>query len=65
MDLCKPFLLKDLAKNHQIFIENTHRIYELEKKIKQGDITQEERKEHTEKVAWNTSFQQFLRRTGL
>ena len=56
MDLCKPFLLKDLAKNHQIFIENTHRIYELEKKIKQGNITQEERKEHTEKVAWNASF---------
>ena len=57
MDFCKPFQIKDIAKNHQIFIENTHRIYELDKKIKQGNITAEERKEHTEKVAWNASFQ--------
>ena len=65
MDFCKPFQLKDLAKNHQIFIEDTHRIYELDKKIKQGNITAEERKVHTEKVAWNASFQQYLRKTGL
>ena len=65
MDLCKEFKIKDIVKNHQIFIENSTRIFELQKKIDQGTITQKERQEHTEKVAWNASFQQFLRRTGL
>ena len=65
MDLCKPFEIKDIAKNHQIYIANQHRIYDIQKKIDNNTATAAERQEQQEKIAWNVSFRQFLKKTGL
>ena len=65
MDLCKVFEIKDIAKNHQIYIANQHRIYQIQKRIDQGVATQAEKQEQEEKIAWNVSFRQFLHKTGL
>ena len=65
MYFCKPFEIKDIAKNHQIYIANQHRIYRIQKRIDQGIATAAEIQEQQEKIAWNVSFRQFLHKTGL
>ena len=65
MDLLKPFKLKDIAKNHQIYIENSHKIFELQKKKDKKVITEEEKAELLEREAWNKSFKHYLKKTGL
>ena len=62
MDLTKPFEIKDIASLHQQYIANTHRIFELQKKKDQGNITQKEAQELDETIAWNISFRQYLKK---
>ena len=65
MDLLKPFKLKDIAKNHQIYIENSHKIFDLQKKKDKKVITEEEKAELLEREAWNESFKHYLKKNGL
>ena len=44
---------------------NEHKIYEIQKKIDNNTATPAERQEQQERIAWNISFRQFLKKTGL